>query len=56
MGRPAIVSPTDALEDGPRLFVHYACNDAERERPCGCGKEEVPAHINTTYDVLEHHM
>jgi hypothetical protein len=36
----AIVTPSDALENNPRLIVRHALNGAQREPPCGCGEKE----------------
>jgi len=53
VGLAPIVSPTDALEGGPRFVIRHARNGAQRERPCGCGEKEVLGHACTRYDVLQ---
>ena len=38
------IGPTDRNELRMRFLIRHARNGAQRERPCGCGKEEVLRH------------
>lgn len=49
-----IVGPTNAPERVPRFLIRHARNGAQRERPCGCGKEEMLGHENTIFDAVIH--
>ena len=50
---PAIIGPADRDELGVRLLIRHARNGAQRERPCGCGEEEVLRHATIFRDL--HH-
>ena len=39
-----VIGPTDRNELGMRFLIRHARNGAQRERPGGCGKEEVLRH------------
>jgi hypothetical protein len=41
---PIIIGPSDRNELGMRFLIRQARNGAQRERPCGCGEEEVLRH------------
>jgi hypothetical protein len=58
----AVVAPPDLDELRQRLLIRHARNGAQRERPGGCGEEEVLRHdaiigvTNTIeYDGNRHH-
>lgn len=45
IGLPVVVRPANGLEGFPRFLIRHTRNGAQRERPGGCGKEEVLRHL-----------
>ena len=44
IGLPLVIGPPDLDELGMRFLIRHARNSAHRERPCGCGEEEMLRH------------
>ncbi len=51
-----VIGPADALEHLPRFIIRHARDDAQGERPCGCGKEEMLGHGTTVFDAVVHRI